>query len=98
MRVHLALNCEDNKEYAIKIMDKNKIINENLDFNIKSEVQLLREVEHPYIVRLIEVMATLQKILLVMEYVEGGDLFDAISKSICKYVIQTYYIFRGGTE
>lgn len=61
-------------------MDKNKIINENLDNNIKSEVQLLRQVEHPFIVRLIEVMATLQKILLVMEYVEGGDLFDAISK------------------
>jgi carbon catabolite-derepressing protein kinase len=61
-------------------LDKNKIVKENLDLNIKSEVQLMRQVEHPYIVKLIEVLATSKKILLVMEYVEGGDLFDAISK------------------
>ncbi len=60
-------------------MDKNKIINENLNDNIKSEVQLMRLITHPYIVKLIEVMAANQKILLVMEFIEGGDLFDAIS-------------------
>ena len=74
------VNCLDNKEYAIKIMDKNKIINENLNDNIKSEFALMRRVTHPYIVKLVEVMAANQKILLVMEFVEGGDLFDAISK------------------
>jgi serine/threonine protein kinase len=40
----------------------------------------MKIIKHPYIVKLIEVMATQQKILLVMEYLEGGDLFDTISK------------------
>ena len=39
----------------------------------------MKIIKHPFIVKLIEVMATQQKILLVMEYLEGGDLFDAIS-------------------
>jgi serine/threonine protein kinase len=34
---------------------------------------------HPYIVRLFEVLKTNKKILLLMEYMDGGDLFDAIS-------------------
>ena len=80
-RVHLALNTEDNKEYAIKIMNKDRIINENLDDNIKTEVKLMWQVNHPYIVKLVEVMATSQKILLIMEFIQGGDLFDAISKN-----------------
>lgn len=80
------MNCQDNKEYAIKIMDKKKIVNENLNDNIKAEVQLMRLINHPYIVRLSEVMAANQKILLVMEYVAGGDLFDAISKLSSNFI------------
>ncbi len=75
----MAINSRDNKEYAIKILDINKIIKENLDKNIEKEVALMRKINHPYIVKLFEVMSTNQKILLVMEYIDGGDLFDAIS-------------------
>ncbi len=81
IRVHLAMNIVQNKEYAIKIMDKNKIVNENLNDNIRAEVQLMRVITHPYIVKLIEVMVANKKILLVMEYIDGGDLFDAISNT-----------------
>jgi serine/threonine protein kinase len=75
----LAINSQDNQEYAIKILDKSKIVEENLGESIKTEIQLLQTVHHPYIVKLHEVMATQQKILLAMEYVNGGDLFDLIS-------------------
>jgi len=47
----------------------------------------MKIIKHPYIVKLIEVMATQQKILLVMEYLEGGDLFDAISE---KEILKTF--------
>ena len=77
----MAINSRDNKEYAIKILDINKIIKENLDKNIEKEVALMKKISHPYIVKLFEVMTTNQKILLVMEYIDGGDLFDAISNN-----------------
>ena len=38
----------------------------------------MRIIDHPYVVKLIEVIATQQKIMLVMEFVDGGDLFDLI--------------------
>jgi serine/threonine protein kinase len=39
----------------------------------------MRMIRHPYIVKLVEVMSTQQKIILVMEYVKGGDLFAKIT-------------------
>lgn len=73
---------KDNQLFAIKTLDKDKIIEENLGDSIKREIQLMRIINHPYIVKLYEVIATQQKIMLVMEYINGGDLFDAISKKL----------------
>lgn len=70
---------KDGLDYAMKMLDKDKIIEENLGDNIKREIQLMRMINHPYVVKLYEVIATQQKIMLVMEYINGGDLFDAIS-------------------
>lgn len=72
---------KNDQKYAIKALDKDKIIEENLGESIKKEIQLMRMISHPYIVKLYEVIATQQKIMLVMEYIDGGDLFDAISKN-----------------
>lgn len=47
---------------------------------ISREVQLLKELNHPNVVNLIEVIASKDKVYLVMEYVSGGDLFAYISK------------------
>jgi 5'-AMP-activated protein kinase catalytic alpha subunit len=62
----------------MKILDKEKITKENLEEDVLSEVRSMKIVNHPYIVRLIEVLKTNRKILLLMDYMDGGDLFDAI--------------------
>ena len=68
----------------MKILDKEKITKENLD--VLSEVRSMKIVNHPYIVRLIEVLKTNRKILLLMEYMDGGDLFDAIKSEKSNYM------------
>ena len=70
----------------MKILDKDKITNENLEEDVLSEVRSMKIVNHPYIVRLIEVLKTNRKILLLMEYMEGGDLFDAIKSEKTNYM------------
>ena len=65
-------------QYAIKCIDKDKIIEDNLEESIKTEISLMRMIRHPYIVRMSNAMTTQQKIMLVMEYVKGGDLFEYI--------------------
>ena len=63
------------------MIDIDKIVDENLIDSLKTEVQLMKQVNHPYIVKLHEVMVTQQKFLLIMEYLNGGDLFDRISNN-----------------
>lgn len=66
-------------QYAIKIIDKTKIVEEKLRECIKIEIQTMRMLRHPYVVKLYEVMTSSKGIILVMEYVKGGDFFEKIS-------------------
>jgi serine/threonine protein kinase len=46
--------------------------------NLKKEIQILMMIDHPNIVKLIEVLASKTKIYLVLEWIKGGELFDQI--------------------
>lgn len=46
---------------------------------IENEVKILRRVNHPNIIQLIAEQDAKNMLYLVVEYVKGGDLFDAIS-------------------
>lgn len=63
---------------AIKILDKERVKQEDLGESIKKEVQLMKMIQHPNIVKLKEVLASNSKIYLVLELINGGDLFDII--------------------
>ena len=78
-RVYLAE--ADHNQFAIKIIDKTKIVEEKLRDCIKTEIQTMKLLRHPFVVKLYEVMISSRGIILVMEYVKGGDFFDKISKN-----------------
>jgi 5'-AMP-activated protein kinase, catalytic alpha subunit len=80
-KVHYARNLESNQGVAIKMMDKDRALKVGLSEQIKREVRTMRMVAHENIVELYEVMATRNKIYFVMEYMEGGELFDKVEKS-----------------
>lgn len=42
---------------------------------VHNEVQTLKAVKHPGIVRLYEIIQDRDKLVLIMEYVPGGDLY-----------------------
>ncbi|KAL0276474.1 UNVERIFIED_CONTAM: hypothetical protein PYX00_004039 [Menopon gallinae] len=65
-------------EYAMKIIDKHKWKGQMQ--LIKNEVDILRKVNHPNIVKLLAEYDTPNEFYLIME-LEGGDLFDAIATS-----------------
>lgn len=44
------------EEFAVKIIDKEKVKREDLIENLKKEIQILMIIEHPNIVKLIEVV------------------------------------------
>nr|XP_044992963.1 serine/threonine-protein kinase DCLK3 [Jaculus jaculus]XP_044992964.1 serine/threonine-protein kinase DCLK3 [Jaculus jaculus] len=66
--------------YAMKIIDKSKL--KGKEDIVDSEISIIQSLSHPNIVKLHEVYETETEIYLIMEYVQGGDLFDAIIESV----------------
>lgn len=67
---------------AIKIISKENIKEKpDVYMKIKREINNLRKFRHPHIIKLYEVLETDTDIYLVMEFVNGGELFDYIIQS-----------------
>ncbi|KAM3929778.1 serine/threonine-protein kinase DCLK3 [Leptodactylus fuscus] len=69
-----------NQEFAVKIIDKAKLVGK--EDIIENEVRIIKSLSHPNIVKLLDDFETENEIYLIMEYIKGGDLFDAITESI----------------
>lgn len=80
-KVYHAREINNGRSVAIKVINKKNLSNKDgiPDKHIEREVSVMRQLQHPYIVRLYEVLATKTKIYFVMEYVKGGELFNQIA-------------------
>ncbi|KOM33366.1 hypothetical protein LR48_Vigan01g292200 [Vigna angularis] len=93
-KVKFAKNTDSGQPFAVKIIEKNKIIDLNITNQIKREIAALKLLRHPNVVRLYEVLASKTKIYMVLEYVNGGELFGMIasegkrSESECRKLFQ----------
>ncbi|CAN4095874.1 unnamed protein product [Withania somnifera] len=77
-KVKYAKHVDSGKSFAIKILDKSRILDLRSTDQIKREIGTLKLLKHPNVVRLYEVLASKSKIYMVLEYVNGGELFDRI--------------------
>lgn len=78
-KVRLALDAEIGGTVAVKVIDRNTVLRNNLMYQVKREISAMKLLNHPNIVKIHEVIATKTKICLVMEYVPGGQLSDKLS-------------------
>jgi len=65
------------KEYAIKVIDKEKLRPSEKQ-SILSETSVMKVLDHPSTIKLIETIELQHKLYIVMELVKDGDLFDYI--------------------
>lgn len=63
--------------FALKLIDKKRC--QGKEVVLESEVQVLSRLRHPNVVKLYDVIDANSILCLVLELVEGGDLFDAIA-------------------
>ncbi|CAL8082976.1 unnamed protein product [Calicophoron daubneyi] len=77
-QVKLATHILTKELVAIKVLDKTRM-DASTRRLLSREISILETVHHPNIVRLYEVIETLTRLHLVMEYVAGGDLNKRIS-------------------
>ncbi|PKA45767.1 CBL-interacting protein kinase 23 [Apostasia shenzhenica] len=79
-KVKFARNVESGENVAIKILDKQNILQHKMVGQIKREISTMKLIRHPNVIRMYEVMASKAKIYIVLEFVTGGELFDKIAR------------------
>lgn len=79
-KVKFAKNVETGENFAIKILDRQQLLRHKMVEQIKREISTMKEIKHPNVIKIFEVMASKSKIYIVLEFVDGGELFDKIAK------------------
>ncbi|KAK4374701.1 hypothetical protein RND71_005378 [Anisodus tanguticus] len=90
-KVYYGRHIITSESVAIKVINKDHVKREGMMEQIIREISIMRLVRHPNIVELKEVMATKQKIFVVMEYVKGGELFAKVANGKLKENIARKY-------
>jgi serine/threonine protein kinase len=78
--VRLCFHRRTGTKYAAKIVDKNKFaLNKELrKGSFRDEVEILKSINSPYIVRCEDIFETDNYLTIILQYVSGGDLFDKL--------------------
>ncbi|KAK6325666.1 hypothetical protein J4Q44_G00050080 [Coregonus suidteri] len=78
--VKLACHKVTKTQVAIKIIDKKRLEPSDLK-KIYREVEVMKLLNHPHIIKLYQVMETKDMLYMVMEYARNGEMFDYLSSS-----------------
>jgi serine/threonine protein kinase len=77
----LQVRKKDNgKIYAMKVLNKKKLEQSDQLEHVKTERTVLQYVAHPFLVRLLYAFQDPEKLYMVMDFINGGELFFHLKK------------------
>jgi len=71
---------DDGKIYAMKVLRKEAIIARKQVAHTRAEKSILQKIQHPFIVRLHFAFQTKDKLYMILDYINGGELFYHLKK------------------
>ena len=77
-KVKLGIYLPKNKKVAIKILEKKRLKEEDDIIRLKREFEMLSQFTHPNVISVSEIFETNEAYFTVMEFCEGGELFNYI--------------------
>lgn len=75
--VRLCLHKDTQTQRAVKVLRKNLLDEKEMDM-LKNEISILKDMDHPNIVKMYEFLEDEKRIYIVTEICKGGELFDEI--------------------
>ena len=93
-KVNLGLHILTGRIVAIKSFNKNTLKNERAKSKIYHEINMMKNLRHSSIVKLLDTFETKNYILIIMENISGGDLLSFVKKrtklneKICKFIFK----------
>jgi len=76
-KVKLGYHCLAKEKVAIKILDKNKL-DEKTQKMLTREISCMERLQHPNLIRMFEVLETVDNLYMILEYASCGELFQKI--------------------
>ena len=77
-KVRVGTHKMTDEKVAVKILEKDKIIDSSDVERVSREIHILKILRHPVVVQLYEIIESEKEIYLIMEYASGGELFEYI--------------------
>ena len=94
--VSLAERLEDGQQMAIKAFSKSAVFaEENGKEGLINEIQIMRQLDSPFVMKLYEVYETQNSIYMGLELLQGGQLYDYLKKKVIFQTKEIQVTMRG---
>ncbi|QPC73691.1 hypothetical protein HYE68_004443 [Fusarium pseudograminearum] len=80
-RVHLVQSKHNQRFYAVKVLKKAQVVKMKQVEHTNDERRMLADVKHPFLITLWGTFQDSKNLYMVMDFVEGGELFSLLRKS-----------------
>ena len=92
-RVHLVQSRHNHRFYAIKVLKKAQVVKMKQIEHTNDERRMLSRVRHPFLVTLWGTFQDSRNLYMVMDFVEGGELFSLLRKSQVRVHLFFFFFF-----
>jgi len=76
--VYAGVSKKSQKKVAIKVLDAKELEDDELFDALRMEINILKQIRHPYVVQLIEVVRDPERVYIIQECLGGGELFEQL--------------------
>ncbi|EAN89913.1 putative protein kinase [Trypanosoma cruzi] len=80
-KVYFAYDRKRQMNVAVKVIDKRLVMLNDLKSYVEREIEVMRKIKHPHVVKLFDAIESTSAYNLVMELAQNGELFDKIVHS-----------------
>ena len=88
--IYLISNLDSSRKYIAKAIGKQHYSNPEAKKYIDNEISILKDINHPNIIKLIDIKESLINVYIITEYCKGGTLWEHLEK----YLIEKKRFFR----
>jgi len=79
--VHLVQSRHNLRFYAVKVLKKAQVVKMKQVEHTNDERRMLQKVKHPFLITLWGTFQDGKNLYMVMDFIEGGELFSLLRKS-----------------
>lgn len=96
-RVHLVQSNHNQRFYAVKVLKKQQVVKMKQVEHTNDERRMLQRVKHAFLITLWGTFQDSKNLYMVMDFVEGGELFSLLRKSQVGHIYYCVYTDGSGS-